>query len=174
MPFFQYQEVNLSDNEQSIDVSFEKFFREKIAQPKKKKVVKAKPLNQPTEKLLKEETTENIEEQVYQANLSQGRPDTKTPPEIKFFLRELQRKISENQSYPFAARRLRQSGRVTLAFNVWPNGSITNVKVVEASPYPSLNSAAQDLIKSIKRAEHYPTQLGISKFALILPVDYSL
>lgn len=58
--------------------------------------------------------------------------------------------LSANIKYPYIAEKEEIQGRVMVQFNVMPDGTITNVKVIE-SVHPSLNKEAVRVVKSMPR-----------------------
>ena len=58
--------------------------------------------------------------------------------------------LSANIRYPYIAEKEEIQGRVMVQFNVMPDGTITNVKVIE-SVHPSLNKEAVRVVKSMPR-----------------------
>ena len=58
--------------------------------------------------------------------------------------------LSHNIKYPYIAEKEEIQGRVMVQFNVMPDGTITDVKVIE-SVHPSLNKEAIRVVKSMPR-----------------------
>lgn len=169
-PFYLRDQVHLSDPNPSVDLNFESLFTE--PQKRQKKKIRRKKLPKLADKVVKEEPQEEeVQQEAYQADLSQGL-SSQLPPELKVFFREVARKIAENQTYPFSAKRLRQTGSVTISFSVFPDGHLQDIKIFKKSAYASLNQAALDLVNSVKTVEHFPK--GYPRFDLLVPIDYEL
>lgn len=81
--------------------------------------------------------------------------------------------FESRKSYPQAARRLNQQGKVLISLRVWANGTIDGEKVVEASPYPRLNQAALGLVQQVGKFKPLPE--GSGPYAtFLLPIEYSI
>ena len=91
-----------------------------------------------------------------------GNADDKT----FFYIRE---NIMKNIKYPEKARRMGWEGRVLLSFVIFENGSIHNIKVVNSSGFPVLDSSAREAIAKTTFSQKVPYRLVI-----VLPIEYKL
>jgi len=84
-------------------------------------------------------------------------------------LKAVQHMISEELVYPMIARRSGWQGRVSVAFLLKQNGSVSDIKVKSSSGYELLDKQA---VKAIISAAPFPSpSIDID---LILPVTFSL
>jgi protein TonB len=85
----------------------------------------------------------------------------------------LRERVQRSISYPSLARRMGWEGRVVVSFTICPDGSIKDVKIVESSGKPILDSNALDVVKRIDR---FPTGGRISGDGekVVLPIVYRL
>lgn len=96
-------------------------------------------------------------------------------PSIKEgYLSYLRQTIDERKVYPKNAKRLRQSGTVTVRFTLLPNGTITNVSVVGSSGFELLDDATIELLRSIAQVRALPKEIASAPMELTLPIQYSL
>ncbi|MGL5722687.1 MAG: energy transducer TonB [Brevinema sp.] len=62
--------------------------------------------------------------------------------------------LNKHKHYPEAEKRRGREGFVTVAFTVYPDGSVAQVSIKDACPYSALNQAAID---TVYRAAPYPS-----------------
>lgn len=85
----------------------------------------------------------------------------------------LYKEISIHQHYPAKARKLQETGTVTVSFMLAPSGVLTGLKVLHSSGYASLDSAALHTLQAAApfgqagKYIHKPEQFS-------LPVGYQL
>jgi periplasmic protein TonB len=60
-------------------------------------------------------------------------------------------------------------GRVVLAFRLLPDGAIANVRVLEGSGFPALDSSA---VEAVRRASPFPPPPAEAE--IVAPVAYAL
>ncbi|MBF0342643.1 MAG: TonB family protein [Nitrospirae bacterium] len=82
------------------------------------------------------------------------------------YIRDL---ILKNLSYPYMARKMGWSGKVTISFVVTGSGEVDSVKVVESSGFPVLDSSA---IETIKKTAPFPKPPITAQ--IVVPVAYKL
>jgi len=95
-----------------------------------------------------------------------GYGDGNTDDKTFFYIRE---NIMKNIKYPEKARRMGWEGRVLLSFVIFENGSIHNIKVVNSSGFPVLDSSAREAIAKTTFSQKVPYRLVI-----VLPIEYKL
>jgi len=95
-----------------------------------------------------------------------GYGDGNTDGKIFFYIRE---NIMKNIKYPEKARRMGWEGKVLLSFVIFENGSIHNIKVVNSSGFPLLDSSAREAIAKTTFLRKVPYRLVI-----VLPIEYKL
>ncbi|MDK2084202.1 TonB family protein [Aliarcobacter butzleri] len=156
-----------------------------IEKPKPVKNKPEKPKKEhkkPVEKIVqKEEVTEVV---------AAVPPPTKTPPkeevsaptinqdEIndikKQYLAKVRATIEKNKIYPKAAKRLNQTGKVNVNFDILKNGEIRNVKVLGKSSFAKLDEASIELLIKISNFDEIPEELKKSVWNVTIPIDYSI
>lgn len=95
-----------------------------------------------------------------------GYRDGNTDDKTFFYIRE---NIMKNIKYPEKARRMGWEGKVLLSFVIFENGSIHNIKVVNSSGFPLLDSSAREAIAKTTFLRKVPYRLVI-----VLPIEYKL
>lgn len=90
------------------------------------------------------------------------------------YVTELTIKIEENKFYPVMSRRLRQTGRVEVTFNVTKIGKIKKVFISRPSPYKLLNEAAYTAVKKVKKFKPLPDYLGVDEYTYTVPLVFTL
>jgi protein TonB len=96
-------------------------------------------------------------------------------PEMKAFLKSLKNKIQERQVYPYAAKRLRQTGQVVVKFDVLASGDVNNVSIEKKSDHKRLNASAFNLIAGISKVKSPPkTAMRSDKISIVVPIEYRL
>lgn len=89
------------------------------------------------------------------------------------YLNELRRFIESKKFYPRMAARLKHSGVVEIALVLDENGNFKDIKIKKASSFETLNDAALDLIKSLKKFKPIPQDMD-NTLAVNIPLKYSL
>lgn len=90
------------------------------------------------------------------------------------YLYELHRLIDGRKVYPSLAKRMRETGKVLVQFDILQDGQIQNVRVTSPSSHARLNEAASQLIAGIKAYRPLPKSAGRESLSVTVPVDYSL
>lgn len=136
----------------------------------------------PVEKIVqKEEVTEVVaavppppktepKEEVSAPTINQNQIDT---IETKY-LAKVRATIEKNKIYPKAAKRLNQTGKVNVNFDILKNGEIRNVKVLGKSSFAKLDEASIELLIKISNFDEIPEELKKSVWNVTIPIDYSI
>ncbi|RYZ75264.1 MAG: energy transducer TonB [Proteobacteria bacterium] len=90
------------------------------------------------------------------------------------YLYELHRLIDGRKVYPSLAKRMRQTGKVLVQFEILKDGEIQNVIIKSPSSHERLNEAASQLIAGIKHYRPLPKSAGSDRLSVTVPVDYSI
>ena len=90
------------------------------------------------------------------------------------YLSKLRRLIEENKTYPRAAKRLNQMGKVHICFVVSKDGRIRNAKIVKDSSYERLNDAALEILTKIEKFEPIPEKLNKNSWEITVPIIYEI
>jgi|GEM_PF-3920042 len=86
---------------------------------------------------------------------------------------ELRRYIDRRKTYPKLALRMRHSGSLKVGLIIKKDGAFKNIQIVSSAPFDTLNHAAIDLLKRIRKFKPLPE--GINKeLAMNIPLTYSL
>lgn len=117
-------------------------------------------------------------------------PPTKTPPKEEVsapsinqnqidtietkYLAKVRATIEKNKIYPKAAKRLNQTGKVNVNFDILKNGEIRNVKVLGKSSFAKLDEASIELLIKISNFDEIPEELKKSVWNITIPIDYSM
>ena len=156
-----------------------------IEKPKPVKNKPEKPKKEhkkPVEKVVqKEEVTEVVaavppptktapKEEVSAPSINQNQIDT---IETKY-LAKVRATIEKNKIYPKAAKRLNQTGKVNVNFDILKNGEIRNVKVLGKSSFAKLDEASIELLIKISNFDEIPEELKKSVWNVTIPIDYSI
>ena len=156
-----------------------------IEKPKPVKNKPEKPKKEhkkPVEKVVqKEEVAEVIaavppppktepKEEVSAPTMNQNQIDT---IETKY-LAKVRATIEKNKIYPKAAKRLNQTGKVNVNFDILKNGEIRNVKVLGKSSFAKLDEASIELLIKISNFDEIPEELKKSVWNVTIPIDYSI
>ncbi|MCG3719568.1 TonB family protein [Aliarcobacter butzleri] len=156
-----------------------------VEKPKPVKNKPEKPKKEhkkPVEKIVqKEEVTEVV---------AAVPPPTKTPPKEEVsapsnnqnqidtietkYLAKVRATIEKNKIYPKAAKRLNQTGKVNVNFDILKNGEIRNVKVLGKSSFAKLDEASIELLIKISNFDEIPEELKKSVWNVTIPIDYSI
>lgn len=117
-------------------------------------------------------------------------PPTKTPPKEEVsapsinqnqidtietkYLAKVRATIEKNKIYPKAAKRLNQTGKVNVNFDILKSGEIRNVKVLGKSSFAKLDEASIELLIKISNFDEIPEELKKSVWNVTIPIDYSI
>lgn len=171
--FESFEVVSLAEpNQGSVDVLFSAQ-PEEIRKELKKQIKKIVKQKQDVADL--GDKAVELEEVSQQVNLEDIKSLKNVSPELKAFLKSLQNKISERQVYPYAAKRLRQSGQVVVRFDVRSSGEVENVSIYKRSEFQKLNASAFELIAGILKVDHFPKEVVKSdRLSITVPIEYKL
>lgn len=90
------------------------------------------------------------------------------------YLAKVRATIEKNKIYPKAAKRLNQTGKVNVNFDILKNGEIRNVKVLGKSSFSKLDEASIELLIKISNFDEIPEELKKSVWNVTIPIDYSI
>lgn len=91
---------------------------------------------------------------------------------LSVYKAELRAKIDQNKYYPTLSKRLGQTGTVVVAFTLLEDGHIIDVRIEEPSRYERLNSSALEAVKKVARFKPIPKELGETRMAIKVPVNF--
>ncbi len=90
------------------------------------------------------------------------------------YLSDLRTTLEARKKYPPLSRRMAESGRVLIRFQIARDGQFSNVTVLKSSGYERLNSAALALVQELARYREFPSAIMESSLSVEIPIDYVL
>ena len=161
-----------------------------IEKPKKveKKIVKQeKPIEKIVEKpapKVVEKENENIEKMAVaeqneistkQESIIQSNSNNERNKNLESeYLAKVQAKIEKNKVYPKVAKRLNQTGKVIVSFDILKDGKITNIKIIHKSKFEKLDEASIELLRNIGFFEAIPNELNKTVWNIQIPINYQI
>ena len=161
-----------------------------IEKPKKveKKIVKQeKPIEKIVEKpapKVVEKENENIEKMAVaeqneistkQESIIQSNSNNERNKNLESeYLAKVQAKIEKNKVYPKVAKRLNQTGKVIVSFDILKDGKITNIKIIHKSKFEKLDEASIELLTNIEFFEAIPNELNKTVWNIQIPINYQI
>src|SRR5690606_28943651 len=100
-----------------------------------------------------------------------------TPQEIsaeEAYKSQLARELNARKFYPPLAKRLKHQGRVIVQFNVTREGKILEARVVQSSPFKTLNESAKELVEGLRNLNPFPAEIKKTTWLFQVPVDYQM
>ena len=161
-----------------------------IEKPKKveKKIVKQekqieKVVEKTPEKIV-EQATENIEKmhlaeqnetsQKQQSSVQENSNKQKSQNLENEYLAKVKNKIEKNKVYPKVAKRLNQTGKVIVSFDILKDGKVTNIKIINKSKFEKLDEASIELLTNIGFFEAIPNELNKTVWNIQIPINYQI
>ncbi|ASD65401.1 energy transducer TonB [Bdellovibrio bacteriovorus] len=90
------------------------------------------------------------------------------------YLYEIKKLLERRKRYPMLAKKMGQTGKVTMRFTLAQDGSLLTSEIVEKTPYDSLNQAALDLVKGIHGLKPFPQEIQRGSWSITVPIEYVL
>lgn len=176
--------------EQIIEKIVEKPAPKVIEKPKKveKKIVKQekqieKVVEKPAPKVVEKEN-ENIEKMAVaeqneistkQESIIQSNSNNERNKNLESeYLAKVKNKIEKNKVYPKVAKRLNQTGKVIVSFDILKDGKITNIKIIHKSKFEKLDEASIELLTNIGFFEAIPNELNKTVWNIQIPINYQI
>ena len=161
-----------------------------IEKPKKveKKIVKQeKPIEKIVEKpapKVVEKENENIEKMAVaeqneistkQESIIQSNSNNERNKNLESeYLAKVKNKIEKNKVYPKVAKRLNQTGKVIVSFDILKDGKVTNIKIINKSKFEKLDEASIELLRNIGFFEAIPNELNKTVWNIQIPINYQI
>lgn len=161
-----------------------------IEKPKKleKVVKKEKPIEKIVEKPVEkvaEKTEKSIEENPV---VTQTTPNTNpviesteaTISKVQIdsiedaYLSKVKAKIEKNKVYPKIAKRLNQTGKVVVSFDILKDGKVINIRIIQNSKFEKLDEASIELLTKIGFFEAIPNELNKTVWNIQIPINYQI
>ncbi len=86
---------------------------------------------------------------------------------------ELSAWLQQHRIYPDAARRDGEQGRVVVRFTVDRTGQVLDVTLVDSSGFPSLDEAAQAMLRDA-HLPPFPMGMAQARITATVPIRYTL
>ena len=161
-----------------------------IEKPKKveKKIVKQeksieKIVEKPAPKVVEKEN-ENIEKMAVaeqneistkQESIIQSNSNNERNKNLESeYLAKVKNKIEKNKVYPKVAKRLNQTGKVIVSFDILKDGKVTNIKIINKSKFEKLDEASIELLTNIGFFEAIPNELNKTVWNIQIPINYQI
>ncbi|GEM_PF-1487983 len=90
------------------------------------------------------------------------------------YLYEIKKLLERRKRYPQMARKMGHAGKVTMSLTLAQDGSLIESEVLAASPFETLNRAAQELVKGIHGLKPFPQEIQRTSWQITVPIEYSL
>ena len=162
----------------------------KIEKPIEKVVEKPieKVVEKPIEKVV-DKPIENISEKVVENVVETPAPAPKeskaevVAPTVNkaeldnlenIYLSKVKAKIEKNKTYPKAAKKLNQTGKVLVSFDILKDGKIINIRIIKNSNFEKLDSASIELLTNIGFFEAIPNELNKTVWNIQIPINYQI
>ena len=152
---------------------------EKIVEKPAPKVIE-KIVEKPVEKVA-EKTEKSIEENPV---VTQTTPNTNPVIESiskaqidsieDAYLSKVKAKIEKNKVYPKIAKRLNQTGKVVVSFDILKDGKVINIRIIQNSKFEKLDEASIELLTKIGFFEAIPNELNKTVWNIQIPINYQI
>ena len=90
------------------------------------------------------------------------------------YLAKVKNKIEKNKVYPKVAKRLNQTGKVIVSFDILKDGKITNIKIIHKKKKKKLDEASIELLTNIGFFEAIPNELNKTVWNIQIPINYQI
>ncbi|MGJ0359718.1 TonB family protein [Aliarcobacter cryaerophilus] len=153
-----------------------------IEKPKKveKKIVKQekqieKVVEKESENIEKMAVAEQNEISTKQESIIQSNSNNERNKNLESeYLAKVQAKIEKNKVYPKVAKRLNQTGKVIVSFDILKDGKVTNIKIINKSKFEKLDEASIELLTNIGFFEAIPNELNKTVWNIQIPINYQI
>lgn len=93
-------------------------------------------------------------------------------PRYLRYLAHLKRRIESEWIPPEDARRIGAGGEVVLVFTLNPTGTLTFIRLVESSGFPTLDNESLRSVKAAAPFDAFPTQMGAEPVNIVATFTY--
>lgn len=93
---------------------------------------------------------------------------------VSEYATELIAALNQLKEYPPFSKERRETGQVQLSFKLRKNGEITEIKILQPSPYQRLNDAAVNTVQKLKRFKPVPDEVSKGDWNVILPIEFKV
>ena len=90
------------------------------------------------------------------------------------YLSKVKAKIEKNKVYPKIAKKLNQTGKVLVSFDILKDGKVINIKIIQNSKFEKLDEASVELLTNIGFFEAIPSELNKTVWNIQIPINYQI
>ncbi len=90
------------------------------------------------------------------------------------YLSKVKAKIEKNKVYPKIAKRLNQTGKVVISFDILKDGKVINIRIIQNSKFEKLDEASIELLTKIGFFEAIPNELNKTVWNIQIPINYQI
>ncbi len=90
------------------------------------------------------------------------------------YLSKVKAKIEKNKVYPKIAKRLNQTGKVVVSFDILKDGKVINIRIIQNSKFEKLDEASIELLTKIGFFEAIPNELNKTVWNIQIPINYQI
>lgn len=127
-----------------------------------------------TKKLAKTKSTNKKQAPTQPKYFQLGGGGTNSSKELQSYFSNMRRDLERYKVYPRVAKRLKQTGKVYVHFDVLPNGEIKNIRIKKSSSFDRLDIAAKELLSKIKKMPNLPSEIKGNLITVGVYIDYQL
>ena len=90
------------------------------------------------------------------------------------YLSKVKAKIEKNKDYPKIAKKLNQTGKVLVSFDILKDGKVINIRIIQNSKFEKLDEASVELLTNIGFFEAIPSELNKTVWNIQIPINYQI
>lgn len=90
------------------------------------------------------------------------------------YLSKVKAKIEKNKFYPKIAKKLNQTGKVLVSFDILKDGKVINIRIIQNSKFEKLDEATIELLTNIGYFETIPGELNKTIWNIQIPINYQI
>jgi TonB family protein len=109
-----------------------------------------------------------------QSDLGQLNLQNNFMSENEKYLLQVQNKIKSRQIYPLISKKRKEEGLVRILIELHTDGSLHDLRLIEASPFEHLNQAAKNSIIESAPFGPFPAGLQSNSWSILVPIRFQL
>ena len=146
-----------------------------VKQEKKIEKVVQEIVEKPTENIEKvDQLAQNQTQSKQESSIQENSNNQKNQNLESEYLAKVKNKIEKNKVYPKVAKRLNQTGKVIVSFDILKDGKVTNIKIINKSKFEKLDEASIELLTNIGFFEAIPNELNKTVWNIQIPINYQI
>ena len=146
-----------------------------VKQEKKIEKVVQEIVEKPTENIEKvDQLAQNQTQSKQESSIQENSNNQKNQNLESEYLAKVKNKIEKNKVYPKVAKRLNQTGKVIVSFDILKDGKVTNIKIINKSKFEKLDEASIELLTNIGFFESIPNELNKTVWNIQIPINYQI